>query len=215
MDNPPQGGRPLDSEELAFLRELSIFAGLHEDVLARIAAAAEHVDIPDDRVLFSEGTSANLMAVVTSGTLEVRKRSNNGVESCIATLGAGDVVGEMALFDIQPRSADVWARGPTSLVLVRHGVLADLYRDDPESYILLILNIARELSLRLRRFDEAMTNIMGHIRAATGVVYSPILRARVPAASADGSDAAEASDGAASDAPEGSKPADSSRSGTT
>lgn len=153
-----------------------MFAGLRDEVLGRIAVRAERIDVTEDCVLFREGDPAKEMAVVLSGRLEVRKRAQNGVESCIATLGPGDVVGEMSLFDIQPRSADVWACAPASLMVLGHGALGDLYREDPQSYTLLVLNIAREISIRLRRLDEVMANIMGHITSVTGSTYTPLER---------------------------------------
>lgn len=153
-----------------------MFAGLRAEVLARIAERAERIDVAEDGLLFREGEPAKEMAVVLSGKLEVRKRADNGVDACIATLGPGDVVGEMSLFDIQPRSADVWACAPVSMMLLRHGALGELYRQDPQSYTLLVLNIAREISLRLRRLDEAMANIMGQIRSVANVTYTPLER---------------------------------------
>jgi CRP/FNR family transcriptional regulator, cyclic AMP receptor protein len=169
--------RLLDSGDIEFLGTLSMFAGLRAEVLARIAERAERIDVVEDGLLFREGEPAKEMAVVLSGKLEVRKRAHNGVDACIATLGPGDVVGEMSLFDIQPRSADVWAYAPVSMMLLRHGALGELYRHDPQSYTLLVLNIAREISIRLRRLDEAMANIMGHIRSVANVTYTPLERA--------------------------------------
>jgi CRP-like cAMP-binding protein len=177
MDTAARDSHRLDQRDIEFLGALSMFAGLRAEVLARIAEGAERIDVDHDGLLFREGEPAKEMAVVLSGRLEVRKRAHNGVEACIATLGPGDVVGEMSLFDIQPRSADVWACAPASVMLLRHGALGELYREDPQSYTLLVLNIAREVSIRLRRLDEAMANIMGQIRSVTNVTYTPLQRA--------------------------------------
>jgi CRP/FNR family cyclic AMP-dependent transcriptional regulator len=177
METAARDSRRLDHRDIEFLGSLSMFAGLRQEVLARIAERAERIDVADDGLLFHEGEPAKEMAVVLSGRLEVRKRAHNGIEACIATLGPGDVVGEMSLFDIQPRSADVWACAPASVMLLRHGALGELYRQDPQSYTLLVLNIAREMSIRLRRLDEAVANIMGQIRSVANVTYTPLQRA--------------------------------------
>lgn len=180
MEHAARDSHRLDRRDIEFLGTLSMFAGLRDEVLARIAERAERIDVGEDELLFREGEPAKEMAVVLSGRLEVRKRAHNGVEACIATLGPGDVVGEMSLFDIQPRSADVWACGPASVMLLRHGALGELYREDPQSYTLLVLNIAREMSIRLRRLDEAMANIMGQLRSVASVTHSPLERAATP-----------------------------------
>jgi CRP/FNR family transcriptional regulator, cyclic AMP receptor protein len=157
----------LNKEDIEFLSGLSMFAGLRREVVARIGATARRIDLVEDQILFREGELAKEMAVVLSGKLEVMKRTDTGTDACIAVLGPGDVVGEMSLIDIQPRSADVWARAPVSVVLLHHVALAELYREDTQSYTLLVLNIAREISIRLRRLDTVMANIMGHLQAVS------------------------------------------------
>jgi CRP-like cAMP-binding protein len=66
----------------------------------------------------------------------------------------------MSLIDIQPRSAAVRSVGPATLVTLAHGDLATLHREDAESYTMLVMNIAREISRRLRRVDGLLANLM-------------------------------------------------------
>jgi CRP/FNR family transcriptional regulator, cyclic AMP receptor protein len=160
----------LSNQDLDYLRGLSIFAGLRDEVIARIGENARRLDITEDQILFREGEPAKEMVVVLDGFLDIVKRSDAGVEVCIARLGPGHVAGEMSLFDIQPRSADVWGRAPASVVMLAHAELAAIYREDKESYTLLVLNIAREISIRLRRLDAALANITGQIHAVTRAV---------------------------------------------
>jgi CRP-like cAMP-binding protein len=70
-------------------------------------------------------------------------------------LGPGDWFGEMAILGIQPRSASVRALAP-SLLLSMGTEQVDrlLYRADLKDYALLVMNIARELSRRLRVADR-------------------------------------------------------------
>jgi CRP-like cAMP-binding protein len=157
----------LTSEDRKFLGELSVFAGLRGDVMETLGNLGRRLDLTDHQVLFDEGEPANEMLVVLSGRLEVFKRSQNGSEVCIATLGPGDVAGEMSLIDIQPRSAGVRAVGAASVVVLSHGDIATIYREDKPSYTLLVLNIAREISLRLRRLDATLANIMSEIQSVT------------------------------------------------
>lgn len=163
----------LAKRDIEFLRRLSILAGLRDDVIASIGEYATRLDIEKDQLIFREGEPSKSMAVVLEGTLDIVKRAHNGAEMCIATLGPGEVVGEMSLIDIQPCSADVWARAPASVVILKHSDLANLYRGDAPSYTLLVLNIAREISIRLRRLDSILANVMGQIQAATSTALAP------------------------------------------
>jgi CRP-like cAMP-binding protein len=99
------------------------------------------------------------MYVVRDGELQNLKHGKGGTEYRLATLKAGDVVGEMSLIDIQPRSATARALGQATLYALDLSEIAKLYSSDVEAYALLVLNIAREISRRLRVADEAMTNM--------------------------------------------------------
>ena len=74
-------------------------------------------------------------------------------------LKAGDVVGEMSLIDIQPRSATARAIGAATVYVLDLAEIGKLYSRDPETYALLVLNIAREISRRLRLADEVLANL--------------------------------------------------------
>jgi CRP-like cAMP-binding protein len=153
----------LQAEDLSFISKLSVFAGLENSALelvGRLGARATH---PDRTVLYREGEPAKDMVIVLSGRLDVVKRNDRGAEACIASLGPGDVAGEMSLIDIQPRSAELRVVGETSVIVLSHKHLADIYNHDRDAYLLLVLNIAREISLRLRRVDEVLAKLIFEI----------------------------------------------------
>jgi CRP-like cAMP-binding protein len=157
----------LQSSDLDFIRKLSVFAGISREVVDNVGAKAQRMELRAGELLFKEGEPAKEMLLVISGRLEVVKRADLGGEAIIAVLGPGDVVGEMSLIDIQPRSAEVRAVEDSSVVVLSHGDIATIYHEDPKSYTLLVLNIAREISLRLRRLDKLVANVMVEIRDAT------------------------------------------------
>jgi len=158
----------LNKDEVDYLRGLSVFAGLPNGIVELIGGHATRRDCEGGAVLLEEGKPANEMLVVLSGSLAVFKRCTSGRFARIARLQPGAVVGEMSLIDIQPRSAEVRAECPTSVAVLRHADIANIYREDLKSYTLLLLNIAREISLRLRRLDGLVANLMCEIDAATG-----------------------------------------------
>jgi len=157
----------VSKEDLRYLQGLSIFAGLRSEIVDSLGEHTTRVDVEADAVLYRQGEPAKEMLVVLSGRLEVIKRGSDGREACIAQLGPGDVAGEMSLIDIQPRSADVRAVEPTSVAVLTHADIATIYREDKQSYTLLVLNIAREISLRLRRLDDLLARIIFDIGQAT------------------------------------------------
>src|SRR5262249_30478825 len=104
-----------------------------------------------------------------------------GAEFCLAVLKRGDCVGEMSLIDIQPRSATVRAVSDSALYLLEHAEIGKLYSSDLEAYTLLVLNIAREISRRLRRADQVLVDMgvgMEGPWRSPGLVIPPLGRNR-------------------------------------
>ncbi len=143
----------------AFLRDTPIFGGLPERILSRLVAAIRVVRADAGTKIFAEGDLATCMFVVAEGELEICKRGRNGADFCLAVLGRGACVGEMSLIDIQARSASVVALQPTVLYLLNQADIAKLYETDLEVYALLISNIAREISRRLRYADQVLVDM--------------------------------------------------------
>lgn len=147
----------------AELRNIGLFGALSDDVLEYLATLLTVETPPAGATLFREGEDANAMFVVINGEVEVLKKSKRSVEARVAVLGPGDWFGEMSIVDIQPRSATVRALAPSRLLRVSSADLDALYRHDLRSYAIIILNLARELSRRLRVADGILADLISNV----------------------------------------------------
>ena len=147
----------MDPETREFIARISVFGAIPDEALEvlmpliveRSFAAGEHV--------VTEGEPGKEMFVVRGGRLEVRKRLGPDLgETVLATLGEGDCFGEMSLIDIQPRSASVVAVADSRLWVLNNMDLYRLYKLNLEAYAILVQNISRELSRRVRRADRVI-----------------------------------------------------------
>lgn len=154
----------IDPDNLDGVREIGLFGGLADDVLRSFVATLEVSALPPGAVVFKEGDSGRELFVILHGEVEVLKRSKRGHETRVAILGPGDWFGEMSILDVLPRSATTRILAATRLLRLTAHELDTLYRKDMRSYSLLVLNIAREMSRRLRVADgllaEMVTNVM-------------------------------------------------------
>lgn len=148
----------------AMLREIGLFGGLDEATLELLARELPSEQVPVGTRVITEGDPAREMFVVVSGELEVLKRSAGGSKVQVAMLGPGDWFGEMSIVDVQPRSATVRTLAPSLLLrITAEHVDRLLYRRDLKAYSLLIMNIARELSRRLRVADGILSQLVGSV----------------------------------------------------
>jgi len=152
-----------DATSLDRLREIGLFGGLGDDVLKEFVLTLEASELAAGSVVFREGESGRDLHVILEGEVEVLRRSKRGHETRMAILGPGDWFGEMSVLDVLPRSATTRVLAPTRLIRLTAHDLDVLYRKDTRSYALLVLNIAREISRRLRVADGLLADLVTNV----------------------------------------------------
>lgn len=149
---------------VATLREIGLFGALSDQVLERLAHMLKTMRVVPGNTIFLEGDgTAREMYVVLDGEMEVTKRSRRGRDMRVAILGPNDCFGEMSMIDMQARSATVRAIGPSRLLKITSEDMDALYRADLKSYALIVLNIARDLSRRLRVADGILADFTANM----------------------------------------------------
>ncbi|WP_300337429.1 cyclic nucleotide-binding domain-containing protein [Accumulibacter sp.] len=146
-----------------FLQDQPLFGGVDDQAIAAIMPLLREVNFAAGEPIVREGEDGDSLFVICSGSVEVLKASaaEDGVfEECIAVLKVGDVFGEMELLDTQSRSATVRALEPVSALALSNGDLFRIYESDLPTFTLIVLNLARELSRRLRSIDLMAVHYM-------------------------------------------------------
>jgi CRP-like cAMP-binding protein len=162
----PGDGRPRPKITADRLKDIGLFGGLPEDILQELAQELPAAHFEVGATVVEEGDKSREMFIVIGGELEIVKKGRGGQEARVALIGVGDWFGEMSILDVQPRSATVRTLAPSRVLRIGAADLDALYRHDTKAYSLIILNIARELSRRLRVADgllaELLINVMGN-----------------------------------------------------
>jgi CRP/FNR family cyclic AMP-dependent transcriptional regulator len=149
---------------VATLREIGLFGALSDDVLQGLAKTLKTMRVAAGDTVFREDDAfAREMYVLLDGEMEVSKRSRRGREMRVAILGPNDCFGEMSMIDLQARSATVRAVAPSRLLKLTSEDMDALYRSDLKSYTLIVLNVARDLSRRLRVTDGILAGFAANV----------------------------------------------------
>lgn len=135
---------------MEWLPSIPIFGGLDPGTLERIVGLlGEHHVKPDEEVC-RQGDSGRAMFLVREGEVLVCRDTEGGRRVKMVRMGPGEFFGEMTLIDIQKRSATVVASKPSVLYSLGNRDLYTLYQQDVAGYVMVLQNICRELSRRLR-----------------------------------------------------------------
>lgn len=139
---------------LEYLERAPIFAGLEPSALQLLVSRAQRSVVPAGAVILKEGEPGNRFFLIESGAVRVLKNYGAPEETELARLEANDFFGEMCILETLPRTATVRAAAETSLISLSSMAFLHLYEQVPAQYGLLVLNLARDLSRRLRHLDE-------------------------------------------------------------
>jgi CRP/FNR family transcriptional regulator, cyclic AMP receptor protein len=136
------------------LCKVPIFAGLEEPSLKLLLEHAQKADFPAGTVITREGDTNDCFYIVENGQVRIVKNFGTPDPVMLAELRPGDFFGEMCFLETLPRSATAQAVGQTTAVSLTPMAMFHLYKKSPQQYAIIILNMARDLSRRLRRLDE-------------------------------------------------------------
>ena len=142
----------------AMLQNVPIFAGLDDAALDLLWERAAENRAAAGSVIVREGESGNRFYLIGEGTVRVSKNVGRPNEVELARLGPNNFFGEMCILETLPRCASVSAVGDTLLYSVTSLTFHHLYETQPRQYSILLLNIARDLSRRLRHVDEVFAS---------------------------------------------------------
>jgi CRP-like cAMP-binding protein len=139
--------------EPSALQKYSLFGGLLEDQIERIIPLMEQENYGPGDIIMAEGELNDRIRFILSGRVEVSKGGLG-----LAEFEVGDFFGEMEVLDVMPAAATIKALLPVELMSISNKSLRAIYKTDTQTFSMIIMNLARDLSRRLRRMDDRAIN---------------------------------------------------------
>ncbi len=143
--SPARGTMYTTLEKVLLLKSAMVFEKVDAEDLAPMAQAAEELSFDAGETIIEEGEMGDVLYLVNSGRVEVLRGGTT-----LATLGAGETFGEMAVLDAEPRSATVRAEVATSCLAIASEDFYDVLREQVE----IAEGVIRMLTHRLRGADD-------------------------------------------------------------
>jgi CRP-like cAMP-binding protein len=131
------------------LQQYSLFGGLLEEQIDQILPLVEFKTYEAGETLMIEGERNDKIYFIIQGKIDIVKNGN-----VLLHLEEGDTLGEMEVLDVMPSSATGKVMEKSTIASISNKAFRQIYKQDSGIFSLMIMNLARDLSRRLRRMNE-------------------------------------------------------------
>jgi CRP-like cAMP-binding protein len=143
---PIKKGETMSEATTNQLKKFFLFSGLPDDMLDALTQKVQKRNFASGEVIFVKGDEGDSMYVIETGWVKIVAKDSQGEELVLNQVGPGEAIGEMSLFDNEPRSAGVIALVDTSVLELKREDFENLLQKRPD----IAISFIRSMSSRLR-----------------------------------------------------------------
>ena len=158
----------MEQDTVDQLKKINWFIELPDDLFAALAQKVHKRILSKDEILFKKGDEGNSLFIINSGKVKIVTQDSQDNEVVLNQVGAGEIIGEMALLDYEPRSAGVVALEETTIMELSREDFMEILAAQPE----LALSVIRGLIARLRHNTSYIEQITEMSRRVARGDYS-------------------------------------------
>jgi len=147
----------------------ALLGGLEPEARALLRSALQWVEIAAGQTLMTQGDAGDCMYLSISGRLRAYIRDDDGRERMVREMARGQVIGEMALYTDEPRSATVVAIRDSVLVRLDKAAFNRLLSSSAQVSIALTRQLIHRLQTAQTRSDFARPVTIGVLPISSGV----------------------------------------------
>jgi CRP/FNR family cyclic AMP-dependent transcriptional regulator len=137
------------------LASIPVLTGINAAAQTLLAGEGGVHDFEPGAWIVREGDEGHSFFILVEGDVEVVKNAETPHAVTLATLRKGTFFGEMCVVDPVPRAASIRTLSPVKVIEVKAATLHHLFKQMPDQYWIILLNLARDMARRLRKIDEA------------------------------------------------------------
>ncbi len=122
-----------------------IFSALTEDDLRELISRGRNKTYQKGETIFLRGDEGAWVLLLEDGLVEISVVSLSGRKSILNLIERYDIVGEIALLDNEPRSANAIAKTDVSGIILSRATMMDFLRDNPEACFEIIHTLCKRV----------------------------------------------------------------------
>lgn len=116
-----------------------------------IASYTEAFNLQPGDVICQQGDDSSYLCIITRGRANIIKKDSEGNEKIVATIGPGHPLGELSLFDTEPRSASAVASSPVEMLVLEQCSFELLCENNTRVWAKLIKPLIKSITKRFRQ----------------------------------------------------------------
>lgn len=143
------------NQKIQILKNLPFFNQLSQHDIAVLASILKEVSYPPGEVFIEQDDTKNLDAyIIVQGGAKIYRVNEEGEIINLAILGPGQIVGEMTLLDLSPRSAYVETIQESKLLVLSRNQLLKILHEHPTTAVGLLKTLATRLKITNERLED-------------------------------------------------------------
>ena len=153
--NPTSVEKVKQSKEVTATSRVSIFSKLSPTDIQELSKIITEKKYAPDTAVFFQDEPSDALYMLLKGSVKVTERSSEGHEKILDILGPGEIFGEFAMLDGQPRSATVTTCEPTELGTISNKDFREFVASRPE----VLWKVMAALCERVRKTSAGMIEL--------------------------------------------------------
>jgi CRP/FNR family cyclic AMP-dependent transcriptional regulator len=149
-----------NKEKMARLVATRIGKDLDESAAEYIATQMSAYGLQPDHFICRQGDDSSYLCIISSGRANIVRTDSEGNEKIIATVGPGHPLGELSLFDHEPRSASAVASTPVEMIVLDLFSFEYLCENNPRIWAKLIKPLVKSMTRRLRQTSTVLADYL-------------------------------------------------------
>ena len=129
------------NSKVDLIKGVPLFKSAKRSELEQIASIADEIDLPEGKVLIKEGGTGREFFVLIEGTADVERGGKK-----VASIGAGDFFGEIALIAKTPRNATITTTSPVRALVITDRAFRQLLDHSPRIAVGVLTALAERLA---------------------------------------------------------------------
>ncbi len=143
-----------------------LFSGLDMEETRKLGAFMYVYEAPAGVTIISEGEAGDFMMLLMNGMVDVLRRNRYNFPSRIAVAHSGHALGEMSMFDGEPRFASCVTLEPSRIAVLTRDAMMLVLHDEPRLGSKILLKLVQLLSDRLRQTSAKLVSYLEAAREA-------------------------------------------------